>query len=88
MNTFHAKSYRLGDIARVTAGFPFREGVASSSEGNAIVVQMKNVDAEHGVDWASVTRTNLPGKKEPDWLKEGDIIFAARGQRRSCPRSC
>ena len=83
MNSFAAKNYivRLGDLARVTAGFPFREGVAATREGNAIAVQMKNVDAEFHVDWASATRTDLPGKKEPDWLRDGDIIFAARGSR-------
>lgn len=72
---------RLGDIADIGAGFPFRGAVTATREGDALVVQMKNIDAEQGVDWSSVTRTNLPGKKEPDWLKDGDIIFAARGSK-------
>lgn len=83
MNDVDAKNTvaRLGDIAAVSAGFPFRGAVIAAREGNALVVQMKNVDAEQGVDWASVPRTNLPGKKEPDWLREGDILFAARGSK-------
>ncbi len=75
------KSVRLGEVADVGAGFPFRGAITTAPEGNALVVQMKNVDTERGVDWASVPRTNLPGKKEPDWLREGDIIFAARGSK-------
>lgn len=45
------------------------------------MVQIKNVDAETGVDWPTVARTHLTQKREPDWLKPGDVIFAARGQR-------
>jgi hypothetical protein len=83
MNSFDAENpiSRLADIARVAAGFPFRETVAAKAGGNALVVQMKNVDPELGVDWASATRTDLPGKKEPDWLRDGDIVFAARGTK-------
>jgi|ERR1039458_238322 hypothetical protein len=72
---------RILDIAALSAGFPFRGAVKPVRGGNALVVQMKNVDPQSGIDWTSVTRSNLPGKKEPDWLREGDIIFAARGSR-------
>ncbi len=72
---------KIIDIATINAGFPFRGVVEPVPGGSALVIQMKNVDAESGVDWASTTRTNLPGKKEPDWLREDDIIFAARGSK-------
>src|SRR5690606_16943317 len=38
-------------------------------------------DAEKGVDWPAVARTKLAGRREPDWLQRGDILFSARGQR-------
>lgn len=72
---------RLLNIATLSAGFPFRGAVEPIRGGDALVVQMKNVDPQNGIDWTSVTRSKLPGKKEPDWLREGDIIFAARGSR-------
>lgn len=49
--------------------------------GDVAVVQIKNVDADAGVDWPEVTRTVLKGRREPDWLTSGDILFSARGQR-------
>lgn len=72
---------KLADIAAISAGFPFRGAIEVVPEGKVFVVQMKNVDPEMGVDWLSVTRSNAPGKREPDWLREGDVIFAARGSR-------
>jgi hypothetical protein len=72
---------RIADIAAISAGFPFRGAVKAMRGGNALVVQMKNVDPQKGIDWACVSRSKLPGKKEPDWLREGDILFAARGSR-------
>jgi restriction endonuclease S subunit len=37
--------------------------------------------AETGVDWSGVARMALEGRREPDWLKAGDILFSARGNR-------
>jgi len=72
---------RIAEIAAINAGFPFRGAVKPARGGNALVVQMKNVDPQYGIAWTSVSRSKLPGKKEPDWLHDGDILFAARGSR-------
>jgi hypothetical protein len=71
----------LIDVAAITAGHPIRDAVRSTPGGDVAVVQIKNVDAETGVDWPSVAVTKLAGKREPDWLKTGDVLFSARGQR-------
>jgi restriction endonuclease S subunit len=42
---------------------------------------MKDVLPEKGICWDSVIETELTGKKQPDWLMKGDILFAARGAR-------
>jgi hypothetical protein len=42
---------------------------------------MKDVDAEHGVSWAGCIRTNLGGRKRPEWLRAGDVLFSAKGSR-------
>lgn len=71
----------LSELAAISAGHPIRDAVRDVPGGEVAVVQMKNVDVETGVNWPAVARTNLTGKREPDWLKAGDVIFSARGQR-------
>lgn len=71
----------LQEVARIAGGHPIRDAVRDIPGGEVAVVQMKNVDTETGVDWSSVARTHLFGRREPDWLKTGDILFSARGDR-------
>ncbi|GBQ48104.1 hypothetical protein AA18895_1261 [Acetobacter ghanensis DSM 18895] len=41
-------------------------------------MQMRDT-APSGVNWASCVRTEVAGRREPDWLRPGDILFPARG---------
>ena len=75
------KVVQLADIADVHSGYPFRGAIKQKPEGEAAVIQIKNVDADHGIDWPRVVRTDLVGRRKPDWLKQGDILFTARGNR-------
>ncbi len=72
---------QLKDIAVFRAGYPFRGRVPEVSGGEARVIQMKDVDPELGVAWKRLTRTELTGRKDPQWLKPGDVLFVARGFR-------
>jgi restriction endonuclease S subunit len=76
-----AKLFSLGDITDVRSGHPFRGSIDESTEGNAMVVQMKDVDFECGVNWTGAIRTFLVGRKQPDWLKAGDVLFVSKGVR-------
>ncbi|MEO5350165.1 MAG: restriction endonuclease subunit S [Magnetococcus sp. YQC-3] len=49
--------------------------------GEALAVQMKDVTADDGVDWQGLVRTELKGRKQPDWLQAGDILVLIRGNR-------
>lgn len=71
----------LGELATITVGHPIRDAVRDVPGGDVAVVQIKNVGADTGVDWPAVARTNLTGRRQPDWLKPGDVLFSARGQR-------
>jgi restriction endonuclease S subunit len=71
----------LSSLATLSAGHPIRDAVRDVPGGDTAVVQIRNVDSEKGVNWPTVARTNLTGRRQPDWLKTGDILFAARGQR-------
>lgn len=41
---------------------------------------MKYLSRLNGINWKECFRTNLEGKKQPNWLKPGDILFQTRGQ--------
>ena len=71
----------LGALAVVKSGYPFRASIEEAADADALAVQMKDVDPEHGVSWSGVTRTSLAGRKQPDWLKAGDVLFVSKGAR-------
>lgn len=71
----------LGEVATISAGYPFRGTVDDLQHGDVGVVQMRNVDAEAGVNWDAVQRITLPSKRAPTFLAAGDIIFTTRGAR-------
>jgi hypothetical protein len=76
-----AKLFLLRDAIDVRSGYPFRGSIEESADGNAMAVQMKDVDSECGVNWTGVMRTSLVGRKQPDWLKAGDVLFVSKGVR-------
>ncbi len=79
--TFDAIKQILSSVARVQAGYPFRTTVEEVPDGDVRVIQMKDVSPELGLDWSGVVRTRLGGRKQPDWIVDGDILFAAKGAR-------
>ncbi|GAA0765148.1 restriction endonuclease subunit S [Ideonella azotifigens] len=76
-----AKIFKIDSLALLRGGHPFRGAVEELANGDALAVQMKDVGLELGVDWAGVTRTSLAGRKHPDWLKAGDVLFVSKGTR-------
>ena len=70
---------KLNEIARINAGHPFRGRIQEKPGTGVFAVQMKNISTNQSVDWISCTETTLAGKREPDWLTPGDVLFAARG---------
>lgn len=71
----------LGDVAAIAAGYPLRGAVDELFSGDVAIVQMRNVDADGGVNWREVQRITLPSKRPPAFLAVGDIIFTTRGTR-------
>jgi restriction endonuclease S subunit len=70
---------KLGEVALISAGHPIRGSLEALPLGSVRIVQMRDIDSEHTVDWSSVAQVVLPTKKEPDWLCEGDILLSTRG---------
>ena len=71
----------LFDFAEVRAGHPFRGSVPEMADGPALAIQMRDISVAAGVDWSTVLRTQPQGRKQPDWLQPGDILFVAKGAR-------
>lgn len=76
-----AMKIKLVDLAHIRAGHPFRGAVEAVDSGSVVVAQMKDILPTGKIDWSSAVRTQLTGRKEPDWLKTGDILFVTRGSR-------
>ncbi len=71
----------LAELVDLQAGHPFRGSVPEVSEGEAFAVQMRDVSPDNGVAWENLVKTSLDGRKNPDWLRPGDVLFVARGGR-------
>lgn len=71
----------INDLVDLTVGYPFRGAIVAVPSGSTIAVQMKDTDPEDGVSWTKATRTELPGRKRPNWLRKGDVLVVSRGSR-------
>ena len=74
-------SVALVEMTSISAGYPFRGKIDALPEGDVAVVQMRNADPETGIDWADLSRVELPRASEKAFLRPGDIILSARGGR-------
>lgn len=72
---------RLNDIADIRSGHPFRGSIEPDINGDVHVVQVRNTKATGEIIQDDVIKTTLTSKKQPDWLKSGDILFVAKGAK-------
>ncbi|OAG71773.1 restriction endonuclease subunit S [Gluconobacter japonicus] len=73
-----AQKMDLVAVTSISAGHPFRGRIDPVAGVETAVVQMRDTSSS-GVDWTSCVRTEVTGRREPDWLRPGDILFPARG---------
>ena len=78
---FDAKHCSVGETVVLQAGYPFRGALEEAPADGVLAVQMKDVDPEAGVNWRGAIRAALGGRKHPDWLCAGDVLFVAKGAR-------
>ncbi len=71
---------QLRELASIHAGHPFRGKIQEFQDGEALVVQLRNV-TDGSIDWSSCIRTTLGSGRAPDCLVTGDLLVAARGGR-------
>lgn len=70
---------KLTDLAKIGSGYPFRGKVKAAVDSDASVVQMKDVANDLSVNWDTCVKSNLTGKKKPEWLEHQNILLASRG---------
>lgn len=69
----------LGDIAKLSAGYPFRGKIPELKDSGVFCIQMKDIPSYGELNWTNLTEVRLTGKRPPNLLTKGDIIFNARG---------
>lgn len=76
-------SYLLSEIACIQTGFPFRGQIKDEGKkGSVAVVQPKDISHSGIFLIGNLLKTHLSGRKKPDWLEVGDILFIAKGVRK------
>ena len=72
----------LGEVARVSTGYPFRRKVEAEEGGDIVLIQIKDVDSTEGVsEGGTIVLRSEAGKYEKHLLPEGDLLFQSRGSR-------
>ncbi|CED61469.1 Putative uncharacterized protein [Moritella viscosa] len=71
----------LSEIATIKAGYPFRGSIIADEQAITKVIQVRDVNTFGDINHSQLIKTQLTGKREPDWLISGDILFIAKGPR-------
>ena len=78
------QSMPLRSLVNIHPGYPFRGKLPLGKDSNAFVVQFRHLVAGEPLndkDGKTLDRVTLPGRRRPDYLWPGDILFLARGTR-------
>lgn len=71
---------KLGDLADVRMGYPFRLRLEHDPEGAVVVIQMKDIDETNFLHAQQAIRVQLPKGKARHLLQPGDLLFRSRGR--------
>ena len=74
---------KLGAIANIRMGYPFRSRLEHDAKGAIAVVQMKDIDDTSLLHLEGVVRVNMPDFNEHHLIRQGDLVFRSRGRTNS-----
>jgi len=74
---------KLGQMASIRMGFPFRSRLEHDAAGAIAVVQMKDIDDANLLHVEDAVRVDLADIKEHHLIREGDLVFRSRGRTNS-----
>ena len=72
-------TYLLKDIADIRTGYSFRAKLEPDSEGNILVVQLKELSDKNTIDISTAVKINMQNVSENYLLLKGDLVFRSRG---------
>lgn len=75
------KNIKISNVMDVKTGLPLRQAAKGDRGGDALLIQMKNVNPVAGINWEKVIRISTEGYRNPDWLQKDDVLFVGRGSR-------
>jgi hypothetical protein len=84
MKSRENNTHALRDVATIQPGYPFRGKLPLSAEADAFVIQFRHVVVGEPLTDAlgkTLDKATLTGRKQPNFLRSGDIIFMAKGNR-------
>ncbi len=71
---------RLGDVADVRMGYPFRSRLEHDPFGQITVIQMRDIDDSSLLHLEGAVKVTLPDSKGHHQLQTGDLLFRSRGR--------
>lgn len=77
---------RLGELAQVQMGYPFRTRLEQDPAGDVTVLQMKDIDVGNPVRVEGAICVSLHRGKSHHLLRPGDLLFRSRGQSTGAAR--
>lgn len=71
---------KLGLLAEIQMGYPFRSRLEHDPQGNVAVIQMKDIDDANLLHAEVAIKVALPKGKAHHLLRAGDLLFRSRGR--------
>ncbi len=71
---------KLGDVADVRMGYPFRSRLEPDPCGHVTVIQMRDIDDSSLLQLEEAVKVTLPDSKGRHQLQTGDLLFRSRGR--------
>jgi len=71
---------KLLDIANIQVGYQSRESIQDDAKGSHNLIQARDFSKTHQLDWEHLQRFNPAGEASRYEVKQGDILFLAKGQ--------
>lgn len=69
----------LSECVTIQAGYPFRGAIRYVPNGSVRAVQAKDISPLGALLTRNLIVTDLTGKRDADWLQQGDVLFSAKG---------
>ena len=74
---------KLGQVASIRMGYPFRSRLEHDAAGAIAVVQMKDIDDASLLHLGGAVRVSMPDFNEHHLIRRGDLVFRSRGRTNS-----